>query len=302
MKLLGSLFPFATTIFMVNGASVPYGAKINFVNMTSTVSGESKCSTYNLAMTVTSSNIKLLLSEPANQTEATAQLVQLLEPNSTLIRTTNGGRNNVTGNYTIYGQLCSPSNSGYGQNSSTIQFLTHSDTADMTYWDIAPGYSYIDAAVQAGYSTFSYDRIGVGMSDHPDPIQVVQGPLQIEIAHALVTLIRNALIGGTKNYTNIVGVGHSAGSTVTQGVTTKYPHDFDAVILTGISNSSVYTNTAIASFDFTIANLDASGKFAGLANGYLVQPLQQGIQFSNYYFPNFPPESESSTHLFSLPF
>ena len=302
MKFLASLFLVAATMFMVNSSSVPYGATINMVNTTSTVSGESNCSAYNLTLTVTSNNIKILLAEPANQTEATAQLVQLLEPNSTLIKTTNGGRNNITGNYSIYGQLCSPSNPGYGQNSSTIQFLTHSDTADMTYWDIAPGYSYIDAAVQAGYSTFSYDRIGVGMSGHPDPIQVVQGPLQIEIAHALVTLVRNAFIGATKNYTKIVGVGHSAGSTVTQGVTTKYPLDFDAVVLTGISNSSIYTNTAVASFDFTIANLDASGKFADLANGYLVQPLQQSIQFSNYYFPNFPPESESFMHLFNSSF
>ena len=189
-----------------------------------------------------------------------------------------------------------------GRNASTIQFLTHSDTVDMTYWDIAPGYSYIDAAVQAGYSTFSYDRIGVGKSGHPDPIQIVQGPLQVEVAHALITLIRKAFIGGKFSYTNIVGVGHSAGSVITQGVTTNYPQDLDAVILTGISNSSVYTNTAVASFDFTIANLDASGKFTGLPNGYLVQPLQQGIQFSNYYFPNFPPESECYVTIPSLAF
>lgn len=34
--------------------------------------------------------------------------------------------------------------------------------------------------------------IGVGKSQHPDPLQVVQGPLQVGIAHGLVTMIRNA--------------------------------------------------------------------------------------------------------------
>ena len=261
----------------------------------STVSGNSKCTAYHLAVVATSSNYKLLFPEPANQTAATEVVVELLQTNSSSFDRANGGQSAITGNYSIYGQLCLPSGSKAAEI-ETVQLLTHGDTLDSTYWDIAPGYSYIDAAVAAGYATFSYDRIGVGKSEHPDPIQVVQGPLQVEIAHSLVTLLRNSQVG-LYSFKNVVGVGHSAGSTVTQGVTTKYPQDFDAIILTGTSISVNYVTSTLASFDLTIANTDASGKFADLPNGYLVQPLQQSIQFPYYRFPNFEPRSKCLKNL-----
>ncbi|KAL8717846.1 MAG: hypothetical protein Q9225_004953 [Loekoesia sp. 1 TL-2023] len=269
------------------GSCLPIG--INTLATTSTVSGKSTCFTQYLKVSVVSENIKIILDQPTNQTVVTETLVELLQLNSNLSTRVNGGQNTVKDIYSIYGQLCISSEPDIAKRSKTIQVLTHGDTLDHTYWDIAPGYSYIDAAVEAGYATFSYDRIGVGKSQHPDPLQVVQGPLQVEIAHAIVTMIRDAQIG-PYSFRTIVGVGHSAGSTVTQGVTTKYPQDFDAIILTGTSISPSFVNTAIASFDLTIANLDASGKFAGLPNGYLVQPNDQSIQFPYYRFPNFDPQ------------
>ncbi|KAL8907501.1 MAG: hypothetical protein Q9207_001368 [Kuettlingeria erythrocarpa] len=253
-----------------------------------TASGESVCFTQDLKVGVTSDNIRLFLAPPVNQTVVTQTLVELLQFNSDLASRANGGRNTIQDSYNIYVQLCISSDAQVARNTRTVQSLTHGDTLDHTYWDIAPGYSYIDAAVAAGYATLSYDRIGVGKSQHPDPLQVVQAPLQVEIAHGLVAMLRNAQIV-QHAFKKVVGVGHSAGSTVTQGVTTKYPKDFDAIILTGTSTSPAYVTTALASFDLTIANLDASGKFDGLPNGYLVQPNQQSIQFPYFRFPNFDP-------------
>ena len=263
-----------------------------FPNITSTVSGRSTCLEQYLKLDVTSNNIKILLDQPVNQTIATENLVELLQTNSTLFSRVNGGRSTIKNTFDIYGKLCFPSNPGAAKAVSTVQFLTHGDTLDSSYWDIAPGYSYFDAAVAAGYATFSYDRIGVGKSEHPDPLQVVQGPLQVEIAHALIVRLRQAQIC-SYNFKSVIGVGHSAGSTVTQGVTTKYPQDFDAIILTSTSTSVAYVNTALASYDLTIANLDPSRKFASLPNGYLVQPNTQSIQFSNFRWPNFNPTSAS---------
>jgi pimeloyl-ACP methyl ester carboxylesterase len=105
-----------------------------------------------------------------------------------------------------------------------VQVLTHGTTLDSTYWDFATGYSYINAATAAGYATFSYDRLGVGSSAHPDPIQAVQAALQVEILHQLVVLLRAAPDLGGKLLKNVVGVGHSAGSTFTQAVSAKYPN------------------------------------------------------------------------------
>jgi len=275
----------------VNAAVIALTTRAILPDDTATVSGNSKCLSKNLKVSVVTNNIKLLLDPPANQSVVTETLVELLQDNSVLFAKVNGGQRIIKDIYTIYGKLCFPSSASIPRTIQTVQFLTHGDTLDSTYWDIAPGYSYIDAAVAAGYATFSYDRIGVGQSQHPDPLQVVQGPLQVEIAHALVTMIRNSQIG-PYSFKRVVGVGHSAGSTVTQGVTTKYPQDFDAVILTGTSTSASFVGTALASFDLTIARYDASGKFAGLPNGYLVQPIPQAIQFPFFRFPNFDPRSE----------
>ena len=286
-------------LVLLAAASAAYSTANSTANISTSGSpSNTKCIIEHVQVSVTSQNTKLLLAEPANQTMATETFQELLQSNSDLFARVNGGPNTVTGKLRIYGKLCFPPDAQAAKRVQTLQFLTHGDTLDHTYWEISPGYSYIDAAVAAGYATFSYDRIGVGKSEHPDPNQVVQGPIQVEIAHGLVTLLRNAQIGSL-SFKNIVGVGHSAGSTVTNGVTTKYPQDFDAVILTGTSTSAAFVNTAVASFDLTIANRDPSRKFAGLSNGYLVQALQQSIQFPYYHFPNFPPESK--TYAFQTP-
>ena len=261
-------------------------------NVTTTVSGKSTCLEQHLKLAVTSNNVKINLDPAANQTVVTETLVELLQANSSLFSRVNGGPSTIKNTFDIYSKLCIPSDPSAAKAVKTVQFLTHGDTLDSSYWDIAPGYSYIDAAVAAGYATLSYDRIGVGKSEHPDPLQVVQGPLQVEIAHALIVKLRQAQIGSYK-FRSVIGVGHSAGSTVTQGVTTKYPQDFDAIILTGTSTSPAYVNTALASFDLTIANLDPSKKFACLPNGYLVQPNTQSIQFPYFRWPNFSPTSTS---------
>ena len=295
-RALGDLT--SATMLVTTAACTLAACAIRAPAATSTISGRSTCLEHSLKVDVVSNNIKILLDQPVNQTVATETLVELLQANSVLFSKVDGGPNTIKNTFSIYGKLCFPADSIAAKAVKTVQFLTHGDTLDSTYWDIAPGYSYIDAAVAAGYATFSYDRIGVGRSEHPDPLQVVQGPLQVEIAHALVGLLRKAQIG-SYSFKNVIGVGHSAGSTVTQGVTTKYPQDFDAIILTGTSTSIAYVNLALASFDLTIANLDSSKNFAALPNGYLVQPNTQSIQFPYFRWPNFDPKSASPSLLLS---
>ena len=277
-----------TTSAVVNAASSPgnYSAGFNSSVTVPSTGGGASCITGSVQVAVTSNNIQLSYTGPANQLAATETIQEMLQANPKSIL---GGVNPITGTYSIYSKLCLPSNPTAAKNVQTVQFLTHGDTLDSTYWDIAPGYSYVDAAAQAGYATFSYDRIGVGQSQHPDPVQVVQGPLQVEIAHFLVSQLRGGRFGGY-SFKNFIGVGHSAGSTVTQGQTSKYPKDFDAIILTGTSTVITYVAPTLASFNFIIANTDVSGKFKGIANGYLTQANQEGIQFSFFRYPNFDPK------------
>ena len=163
---------------------------------------------------------------------------------------------------------------------------------DHTYWDFAPGYSYVDAAAEAGYATFSYDRLGTGLSDHPDPLQVVQVGIEVQILHELVQLLREGCIGNT-SFKNFVGVGHSVGSAVTQGITTQFPKDFDAVILTGTSATLNTFASDVGSQALSIASTDPSGRFANLQSGYLLSgPIPQTFQFAYFREPFYDPASE----------
>ena len=83
--------------------------------------------------------------------------VELLEGYQTLEKTFN-----------ISAQYCEP-DSG---SSDTIQLLTHGVGFDKTYWDLEYGsynYSYVNMALDAGYSTLAIDRLGIGNSSHGDP-------------------------------------------------------------------------------------------------------------------------------------
>lgn len=166
-------------------------------------------------------------------------------------------------------------------------------TRSQSYWDVAAGYSYVDAAAASGYTTFSYDRLGVGSSFRPkDANAVVQAPLQLSIAHSLIQMLRNGTFGHT-SYSQVIGVGHSFGSAVTQGVTNSYPEDLDAAVLTGFTMDSTGIPTFTTSLDLTIANENDAFRFAGVPDSYLVANNAIGNQFSFFKARGFPPSTLS---------
>ncbi|RYO81288.1 hypothetical protein DL766_009768 [Monosporascus sp. MC13-8B] len=56
------------------------------------------------------------------------------------------GTASLTGPSSIWGKLFVPAHDADAENVTTVQFLTHGGTLNHTHWDIAPGYSYMDAA------------------------------------------------------------------------------------------------------------------------------------------------------------
>ena len=294
--LLGTATPMMRNLFepRVNttGFTKPSIARSN--------GGGATCVTGNVSVTVAAMNTILLISPPENAFATTELSIKMLEPNGTIMQTAVGSTTQVTGTYQIFSKLCFPLTGT--ASSSTVQFLTHGATLDHNYWDITPNYSYADVAAQAGYATFSYDRLGTGLSEHPDPIQVVQSQIQVQIAHALINLLRTRSFSGF-TFKHVVGVGHSAGSAISQGVTTQFPEDFDAVILTGSLASLTSLNTATASFDVIPASLDPAGRFPGLSSGYQLQgPIPQAVRTAFYRYHFFDPQSKlaASVHI-SLP-
>lgn len=269
-------------------ANIPIGYVAGFRNpsIQSSVGGQAICISGTIDVTASAKNLQINYQEPANSTEVTELLVETFQINSTVSKRLVGSeKNHVSGTYGIYSQLCFPNST---INATTVQFLIHGLGFDRTYWNIAPDYSYVDYAAEQGYTTFSYDRLGSGLSDHPDPIQTVQAPLQLEIAHELVQLLRT---GGISNHTfeNVVGVGHSFGSFQVAGLLSQYPDDFDAAVLTGFSTDRSGFAVAFAGVGLTIASQSQPLRFSDLSNGYFTSAAIQGTQHFFFREPNFDP-------------
>jgi pimeloyl-ACP methyl ester carboxylesterase len=93
----------------------------------------------------------------------------------------------------------------------------------------------VSFASKLGYPTFSFDRLGNGMSDHPNSIAVVQCPAQAATVHELVKLARAGASPFPRQFCNLIFVGSSLGSIVGNVVNVQYPEDFNSTILSGFS-------------------------------------------------------------------
>ncbi|KAI1394530.1 alpha/beta-hydrolase [Hypoxylon fuscum] len=249
--------PFAsfTSAFGPNGISNPVSGP--------STGGGSTCISGDITLSINTPGIKLRYEAPQDQMAVTESFVELFQVDSIFgADVTEGGPSVISGDYGIFVKLCLPS-----------------DPEVFSY-------SYVDVASAAGYATLSYDQLGVGNSDHPDPIQAVQATAQVAVTHALVGLLRNAELGGYR-FDKVVGVGHSAGSTLTQGITTQFPQDFNAVILSGSSTSAASVPLTMAAFNLINANTDPAPQFQHLPAGFLTQQSAAGIQFAFYRQPNF---------------
>ena len=257
---------------------------------TSDLTPHSSCTIGNISVPVTVTNTKITLEEPKNQATVTEFLVEILQGNSTnYMNSVTNGVNIVKGTYSIYAELCLPK----GKSAETLQILSHGDTLSSNYWNIAPNQSYIDYMNSAGYATLAYDRLGIGFSEHPDPINVVQYPIHVEILHQIVQMLRVGSYKDVPSFSKYVAVGHSAGSTASSDLTSKYPKDFDAVSLTGISAVQTYIGLTDAALLLSIGAIEEGTKKV-LSNGYLTPAIAEGIQFSFYSYPNYPQSSNVS--------
>jgi pimeloyl-ACP methyl ester carboxylesterase len=248
----------------------------NCQNLTVTVSIEGRNGVFNV--TATESNIEVVnfvLDQVQQGHNGTAEVLE--------------GYANVEGTYTLSSTYCTP-DSGPGK---ALQILTHGVGFDRSYWDASLNdynYSYVNRAVEAGYSTFFYDRLGIGESSRADPIQDIQSGLEIASLAALTKLLRSGSVPGVQQpYSKVIHVGHSYGSIQTYALVRDYPELSDAIILTGFSQNGSF-----------IADFELGGNFVAVQNsplasqypaGYLAAGSKSGVQ-SNFFAPgDFGPEA-----------
>jgi pimeloyl-ACP methyl ester carboxylesterase len=183
----------------------------------------------------------------------------------------------VSGTYNISAQFCTPQ----GGPTTAVQVLTHGIGFDKTYWDPAYNdfnYSYVDAALSNGYSTFSFDRLGIGKSSHGEPLNEIQAFLEIEALAELTRKLREGSIPGCNSSAiTIIHVGHSFGSVQTYAMSAKYPTLSDGLVLTGWSLNSSYLNLFTAGNNLVAANLNQPFR---LGSGTDAAAIQQAINAS----------------------
>src|SRR6478735_817638 len=154
-------------------------------------------------------------------------------------------------------------------------------------------YSWIAFASKQGYPTLSIDRLGNGLSDHPDPITVVQLATHVETIHQLVLKARSGTLPGPSKpraFYKVIYAGHSFGSSVGNGLNAKYPSDVDATILTGFSRTSnAPVLSEASSKELSPAAQVNAEKFGNLDPGYMTMSNETAFTQLFYYPGGFDP-------------
>jgi pimeloyl-ACP methyl ester carboxylesterase len=203
-------------------------------------------------------------------------------------------KNTITSaTFNIHAQLCIPKSS---EKKDILQIATHGVHYDSRYWDsdyLPEQHSYVDASLKAGYSILTYDRLGVGQSDHPDAYDVVQAPLEQEILRQLTLMARNGTLynfakkakpadpafNSLSKPRKIVHIGHSFGSFLTSAFIANYGNLTDGAIITGYYVSQWLASTGSTTFDVEYAATSNPPYKRG--SGYVVAQ-KNGIQ--NIFF------------------
>jgi pimeloyl-ACP methyl ester carboxylesterase len=183
--------------------------------------------------------------------------------------------------WTVWGRLCGP-------GSDVVEVLTHGITYSHTYWDwpYRPEvYSYVRRAGREGRTTFTYDRIGIGRSDHP-PAQEITLQADAEVLHQIVAALRSGLFG--RRFGRVTTVGHSLGSLITMIEASRY-HDTDGLVLTGISHTFLTDGVAKLFPDFVPAETDPTMSRRGLPPGYVTTRAATRLEHF-YYAPTAQPD------------
>lgn len=197
----------------------------------------------------------------------------------------------VKKDYTLAATICHPASGP----SSTLQVLTHGLGFDRSYWDYPFAnfnYSYVARAVDAGYSTLSWDRLGIADSSHGDPVNEIQLALEVEALHQLtVTAAAGHLCGfeGLK-FKKIVHIGHSFGSVMTYALSSQYPSIADAIVLTGFSQVPNYTGLFVLGSNFAPVAAVSNKLEKVYSTGYVVPKSSIGVQMDFFSPGDFDPK------------
>ncbi|QKX57690.1 uncharacterized protein TRUGW13939_04808 [Talaromyces rugulosus] len=209
------------------------------------------CSSVSFQVTATADNA-IFLSPPSESNE-TAVLDFFYDGLGNGTGAAVKGSSAVSGTYRIDGTYCRPSIS----------------SISLVWSRLGSEYNWQSYAAGQGYLTLAIDRLGHGSNQqHPDPVNIVQGTLDIELEHQLINTLRNDKSNALgRTFDTIAFVSHSYARWLAMGLAYKYPSDINALVLTGFSASvdfSPFVNTTLES-----ASLLEPLRYGSLPLGYI---------------------------------
>ena len=225
---------------------------------------------------------------PANQQVLVESEIMMSEAGNTIMQQIAAApKISTQGTYSLYFEYCEPSSG----NPKGIFQTHHGIVGNAAYWNVqidgSTNNSFAESAAAAGWSTLSYDRLGVGNSSHPDGIQVVQESYEIAQSIGIAEALRNGYLSDLGSFSTVVGVGHSYGSNLLTGVASMNPGVFDALILTGFTNNATQGPLGLGGFDSTIASVAYPSRFSNLSNAYVSTPSVSTDQKEFFHYPNY---------------
>ncbi|KAM4057221.1 alpha/beta hydrolase family protein [Hirsutella rhossiliensis] len=199
------------------------------------------------------------------------------------------GFKTIKGNYKLAATYCEPD---WGAR-DTLQIVTHGIGFDRSYWDFpykSYNYSYVNRALDQGYSVLSWDRLGIAHSSHGDPIDEIQIFLAIAALEELTKWVKHGkLQGGKHKYSKMVHIGHSFGSAITLGMTSANPELSDAIVLSGFSQVPSFLAQFLLGANF-ISVKGVEFLAPKYSEGYLASKSTVGLQ-TNFFAPgDFDPK------------
>ncbi|PWY88895.1 alpha/beta-hydrolase [Aspergillus sclerotioniger CBS 115572] len=184
----------------------------------------------------------------------------------------------VANNFTVAATLCQ------GPPGAPVLVLTHGIIESKLYWrpnfTDADAYSFVDAALKAGYSVLSYDRIGVGASSKVNSLFDAQFQVETAVLNSLTEYARQA----TKA-SRVALVGHSYGAYLTAASASQMA--VDAVVLTGFSGTFTYFGPFLAGAGLRVARHHNPARWGMLDSGYLTSSdlfAETYVYFAEPYF------------------
>ncbi|QSZ35703.1 hypothetical protein DSL72_006825 [Monilinia vaccinii-corymbosi] len=211
-----------------------------------------------------------------------------------LLETVSSALNPGAGAYSMSLRYCEPE-VRIPSRQNTIQYLQHAITMTKNYWNglgypngyNGDQYSYLSYMSSQGYPTLSVDNLGSGNSSHPDPAFIVQMPVQVEIIHSIIGMLRSGkalhLCLAGRIFSKVIYVGHSYGSICGNAVATAYPKDVETFVLTAYSTGYAFGAAPLGLMTPAPAFL-VSSRFSSLLTQpfYLAASSQPGRQIALY--------------------